>query len=511
MGAQSVSIRPGVRILSVLRHLNYKPWYALAEFVDNSIQSFLDNRKEIKQTDGVTTLRVEIELDTNDAGRLVIRDNAAGINQKNYARAFRPAEVPPDQTGLSEFGMGMKSAACWFSPNWSVRTSALGESVEKTVVFNISKIVEDNLEELEVHPRPASKETHFTEVVLADLYQPPQGKTIGKIKTHLASIYRVFIREGILQLYYNRELLEYLEPAVLSAPFYTNPYSEIRVWRKEINFDFGNGLGVSGFAALREEGSTSEAGFALFRRNRLIQGSVDETYRPESVFRKPNSYIYQRLFGELHLEGFEVSHTKDGFKWDENETPFLDLLEMHLNAEPLPLLKQAEGHRVRQKTKHLRSGAENSAQHVARTIQEHIGPVIEKQITSPPEVNDPPYETLPDSQDLVAHKNIKIEVLENDWEIDVELSNDPAVGDWVSFSEQGRSKDNIRRVCIRLSLAHPFMLQFGGMDVDQIEPLLRVAVAIVVAQITAREAGVRLTDTFRRNINEILRDALSKP
>ena len=38
----SISIRPGVSILSGLRHLNYRPWYAVAEFVDNSLQSYLD-------------------------------------------------------------------------------------------------------------------------------------------------------------------------------------------------------------------------------------------------------------------------------------------------------------------------------------------------------------------------------------------------------------------------------------------------------------------------------------
>ena len=39
-----INIRPEVSILSVLRHLNYKPWFALAEFVDNSLQSFIANR-----------------------------------------------------------------------------------------------------------------------------------------------------------------------------------------------------------------------------------------------------------------------------------------------------------------------------------------------------------------------------------------------------------------------------------------------------------------------------------
>lgn len=47
-----INIRPGVAILSVLPHLNYQPWFALAEFVDNSIQSFQDCQEAIAQIDG---------------------------------------------------------------------------------------------------------------------------------------------------------------------------------------------------------------------------------------------------------------------------------------------------------------------------------------------------------------------------------------------------------------------------------------------------------------------------
>src|SRR5580765_3780665 len=102
--ARTVNIRPGVSILSVLRHLNYRPWYAIAEFVDNSLQSFLDHRSALEKVEGSGfTLKVKIEWDATDTGRVVIRDNAAGIEEKDYARAFRPAEIPLDRSGLSEF------------------------------------------------------------------------------------------------------------------------------------------------------------------------------------------------------------------------------------------------------------------------------------------------------------------------------------------------------------------------------------------------------------------------
>src|SRR5207249_8593734 len=127
---KTVDIRPGVSILSVLRYLNYKSWFALAEFVDNSLQSYLANERRLHVVDGAgSKLRVDIELDLSGDGKLSVRDNAAGIATSDYSRAFRPAAIPTDTNGLSEFGMGMKSAACWFAPRWSARTSALGEDI----------------------------------------------------------------------------------------------------------------------------------------------------------------------------------------------------------------------------------------------------------------------------------------------------------------------------------------------------------------------------------------------
>src|SRR6266446_1743190 len=140
MSIKTVDIRPGVSVLSVLRHLNYRPWFAIAEFVDNAIQSFVATREELTAIHGSRPrLRVSIELQDHPAPRIIIRDNAGGIPASDYSRAFRPAAVPEDRSGLSEFGMGMKSAACWFAPRWRVRTKALGETVERTIVFDIAQ------------------------------------------------------------------------------------------------------------------------------------------------------------------------------------------------------------------------------------------------------------------------------------------------------------------------------------------------------------------------------------
>jgi hypothetical protein len=178
---EKVPIRPGVSVLSILRHLNYKPWFALAEFVDNALQSYIANRERLELLHGHEfKLCVEIVIETVEPARILIKDNAAGIATKDFARAFRPAVCPPDIKGLSEFGMGMKSASCWFASSWQVRTKALGEATEKSIRFDIQKIINDQIEELEINEREASLKAHFTEIILDGLHHLPVKRTLGK-------------------------------------------------------------------------------------------------------------------------------------------------------------------------------------------------------------------------------------------------------------------------------------------------------------------------------------------
>ena len=231
----SVNIRPGVSVLGVLAHLEYKVWHALAEYVDNAVQSFRNNRG-VLGAQGVTSVKVEIELDTANR-RIEVRDNAAGIARTDFPRAFRPAETPPQKGGLCEFGMGMKSASCWFAPTWAVRTSALGDPVERRVAFDIEHIVHDKIEELDIEEASAPAEAHYTVVELLDCRTNPKGQTIAKIKRHLSDIYREFLRSGELQLIVGGTRLEYPEPVVLRAPRFTvnrEPEGRAVEWRREI-------------------------------------------------------------------------------------------------------------------------------------------------------------------------------------------------------------------------------------------------------------------------------------
>lgn len=505
---KSVDIRPGVSVLAVLRHLNYRPWFALGEFVDNAVESFIKHRAALEQAEPGINLQVSIDIDATTPPRISIRDNAAGIFEAEYPRAFRPAAIPPDRSGLAEFGMGMKSAACWFAPRWTVRTSALGEPVSRTIRFDIENIVRDDIAELNIREESEKANSHFTEIILEDVFHLPVGRTVAKLKEHLTDIYRAFIRDGLLELRFNGEALIYREPRVLRAPYFRDKEGPDQEWRKPIEFDLGGGLSVHGFAAIRETGNTAKAGFSLFRRGRVIQGSADEGYRPAFIFGSSNSYRYQRIFGELHLDGFDVSHTKDGFRWDENEQPFLELLREHLDSRELPLLKQAEGYRVREPRSQLAAAATQAVTNTTQALEQKL-PAVLPSVAGAPPVDTPAQKAPP--QPTLANRRFDVTFRDRIWSINVELTDDPAESQWVVLSDVPAVRQGPRQLDIRVSMTHPFMVRFAQSDSEDVDALLRVAAALALAEVLARDSGVRNAGTVRRNVNDILREALSDP
>lgn len=501
-----VSIRPQVTMLSVLKFLEYETWFALAEFVDNSIASYQLNVNKLHDIEG-TDFKLIVNIEINEPeNKITIRDNAGGINEEDYPRAFRAAEIPPDTSGLAEFGMGMKSAACWFADEWSVTTSAIGESIEKRVYFNMKKIYEDKLEELDVESFPCKEHFHYTTIELFNVNRMPRRRGIGKVKDHLRSIYREFIRKGILILKVDGDELKFTEPKILKVPRYDDLNGVPILWRKEIDFHIDENLNVHGFVAIRERASTSEAGFALFRRGRVIEGSFDNGFRPEFIFGAPNSYRYQRVFGELHLEGFDVTFTKKGIQWDSNLDIFLRLLKDDISNKTFPLLQQAEQYRVRASESEYKA-AKKILEETANDLGKKASTAIANVVNNSTVVNEPDQPTLTKTEKTL-HREFEIRFNKVNWNISIELSYDPSLKELIevgdSFIKEKIPDDSIRQIGIRLSLIHPFMVKFVGTDTGKIEPVLRLAAALGLSEVIAKGSGIKTQGEVRRNFNDLI-------
>src|SRR6478609_8337783 len=96
---REIAIRPHVGVFALFSAVDYKAWYAIAEFADNSIQSFLDARASIERVDGPTHLTLEIDPNAEDGASITIRDDAGGIPEDRIEAAFQVATPPPDSSG----------------------------------------------------------------------------------------------------------------------------------------------------------------------------------------------------------------------------------------------------------------------------------------------------------------------------------------------------------------------------------------------------------------------------
>lgn len=328
--SNKVSIATTPLVYQTFRYISNKVWNALAEYVDNSIASFQAHTAELQSLNEDGKVRVDIDLDF-EKEVIKITDNAFGIDALNFDRAFELANIPLDASGLNEFGMGMKVSSIWLSNLWTVETSALGESVKRRVDFDLEKVIADEMLDLDVVETPEHPNAHYTVITLRKLSQnKPSKRQINSIKKHVTSIYTKFIRDGILDLRIQGEQMELQPLKILKAPYYRTPGGEPIEWVRNIDYTFKNDYyhySVRGFIAILETQSTStDNGFLLFRRGRAIDSSGDEKYRPSILSGEVGSPRYKRIFGELELEGFDVSFNKGTFLQDEDFDMFIKLL-----------------------------------------------------------------------------------------------------------------------------------------------------------------------------------------
>ena len=86
----SINIRPESNVYATYQRLSYRPWYAIAEFVDNSTQNYYDHKDELlpiyRQDENHGCLKIDITYD-DEHKSLSILDNAYGMEMDELQRA----------------------------------------------------------------------------------------------------------------------------------------------------------------------------------------------------------------------------------------------------------------------------------------------------------------------------------------------------------------------------------------------------------------------------------------
>ena len=319
MTGPPIQLELGLQVIQSYKRLSYTSWHAIAELVDNATQSYFDNQTVLDEelARSGDTIHIGIVYEPSGGGLLRITDNAMGMSYDELSNALRVGFPPKNTSGRSKYGMGMKTASCWIGNRWTVRTKKLGEPIEHSVTIDVNRISHGDNDLDYRFAEGKSEADHYTIIEISDHNHVFRGRTIGKIKDFLRSMYRQDIRNAWVVIEWQGSALTWSDEDLqfLKAPDGSN-------YRKAFEF-VANGQKVHGWVGVLGKGARSKAGFSILHADRVVRG-WPESWRPETIygFQGRNDLINQRLVGEIYLDGFDVSHTKDDILWygDDQET-----------------------------------------------------------------------------------------------------------------------------------------------------------------------------------------------
>lgn len=166
----TVDVAPEMMLYKVLQGQSYDEEAAISEFVDNSIQSFIDNQDIIIAKDPNQSFAIDIKVDSINK-TVVIKDNAGGIHRDDLQRAItmgRDPNNPHRNNSLSVYGMGLKSSAIWFSSQWKLETSCIDLDEKLSFVFDLDSLLASNSSEVVVDVEDEDASKHYTKITLLD-------------------------------------------------------------------------------------------------------------------------------------------------------------------------------------------------------------------------------------------------------------------------------------------------------------------------------------------------------
>lgn len=501
----NVSIKIQTGIYNQFRYLQNKVWYVLSEYVDNAIQSFEDNKPKLKELHG-EYFNLEINIDINrDKDIISIKDNAAGINIENYYRAFEPANIPVDNSGLHEYGMGMKTSSVWLSDIWTVRTKALEEKEERTIEFNLEKVIKEKKEVLNIIKVQKPPTEHYTEIVLKKLSKnAPTSRQISMIKKHLSSIYRIYIRNGELNLYVNGELLTYEDPKILKTSYHKTPNGPEILWKKEIYYKSGN-YSVKGFIGILETMKRGNNGISLFRRGRVIVGSYDEKYTPKVICGQEGSPRYKRIFGELELDGFTVSFNKGSFVEEEDLQNLMEAIKIEISNKDFDLYDQAQNY-IKPKDAAKNTEIAKKLVRSQKKKKENRGQLGKGKLNiRSKEEDESSSQRLKKVETIDSYEDRQL-ILGVEYILKQEYITDESILDLYTL-EVNEDTVNRMNVVYKINLANNFFNKYQIFKKDKdYQPIVAIIKSLVLAELVASKQDTTNGGNIRTNFNDFLKD-----
>jgi hypothetical protein len=537
-----IDISPSVTTYELYTIATYTHWFAIGEFIDNSLTSAYKNWEQLDALyKGKYELIIDIDFDY-DKKTLKISDNAAGILKTDIQRSLRAGEPPEDTSLLSVYGVGMKMSSFWFGRSLKIRTFPISSEHGYEVGVDLDEIKKTRSAKIDVEEIKGKKlpgTDIYIEKIKPDRILHTTGVT--KLKLLLASMYRIYLsnpsRKVIIR--YNGIELNYVDPPILNEPYWPDregPEKDkptVR-WERDFTYKTKSNKVITGKVGLLANMSRDLTGFLLHYKGKGMGGigSIDsgdeinqqdvrdarEYYRPPKIFGQEGGNRYQRFVGSFDISALGKTSSTDKPNWaGDEEYEFAEALAEFLKDPNFNMWAMAEHYAPKRLIKKLK---QNSTPTTDFTVEEvtalstffntnirgeairHIDNESDLSHQRPLEdlrsLNKAPKnEFVPSDQPLQIRDSSK--------HVHTFITTFIENPEYILFDLETKSEFSHE---IRINIGHPFIkkLQWGN-------PAVREAVVQLIYLMSIPEVFLSLRNdrtAFRHKINEIADSTLSR-
>ena len=331
-------------IISTFKNNNYDYVSAISEFVDNSTQSFFDNKKELLILNGNPRIDIIFDKKSHNGkvnNSIYINDNAYGMSPDTLLESLDIGKKLKNSS-RNEFGMGLKTSAFWFCSEWAIYTKTPNSKVTNFVSVKEEEAIKDGYEfVIEETPSEFMDYNSGTEISL-DVFQKNRRMTINsleKLSLQLASVYRQDIERENLEIRVVEKKDDKYRDISMSIRKEHNPDEEMwkhtlneiqpLSWKdpeikvskdEEIKAEFtillndaeGEELVAKTKIWSLAKGDRKMSGMTFIRNGRVVEGGYNEQLKPRVLFGAPNSFESLRIYIVVDVgSNWQVSQQKD--------------------------------------------------------------------------------------------------------------------------------------------------------------------------------------------------------
>lgn len=453
-----MKITVGLDSLRNYQRMPYELHYALGELVDNAIQAYIDEKKNLKKRLDKEGKKLEIHIHYEpNLDLLRVTDNSTGITKERLSDAFeigKKIERSNSGSSMGQFNVGMKASAIWLADEWRIRTKRWDEEKELEMIIINEEVFSGNNEITEEYSEVGDVTKHHTVLEFSKLRKKFRTPTINKTKIFLASMYRFHLGKSV-EIFWNGEALNWpgyvlaknekgkeykvgFGPAPISDGVDTR---EVKGWIGVLKSpkEPGDELGL--------KASANNAGISIFRRSRMIEG-YPQSWKPNSIFRSGfgNSKINQRVVGEIIFDDGKVSYDKSSIPDDDKH-----ILDTYLDSIFSDHgLREAANRKVTKEGEGLQDS--NQDLEDLRNTQDHVEKSNLSEISSQPIPPDIVIKKKIDKTFATSKKQNSVKFKIGGYVIDIEPTYNNEHDQFLSY--QSKKKNHVSAI---INMEHPYL------------------------------------------------------